>query len=273
MEDAIFVKLGGSLITEKDRPFTARTDVISRLARELKAAWDTFKGRLVLGHGSGSFGHVAAERSGLLTSEDADASAAVALSRTQQAVAALHRRVVTALREEGVPVFSFAPSSAFVTEGGEPTDVRVEPVRRALEFGVLPVTFGDVFLDRNDRTTICSTETVFRVLIEALAARGLATDRVLWFGDTEGVYDAQGETIGTLTPDRAEQLLGEVGAPSGTDVTGGMKHRLDVALTLARRGIPSLITSGLEAGRLRRTLRGARGRGTQVLPDANSSVA
>jgi len=263
MRPVTFVKLGGSLITEKDQPFTAREDVITRLAREVADSRTVHEGRIVVGHGSGSFGHVAAARTKLLD-PDSEGDPAEALSQTQRAVAALHRRVVSAFREAGSPVFSFAPSSAFVTNDGHPVDVRAEPVQRALELGAIPVTFGDVFLDRKRNASICSTETVFRTLLRILEAQNVTTNRVVWLGDTDGVYDVEGNTIGTLTPDRIDHLLDEVEAPAGTDVTGGMKHRLRTARALARRGVPSLIASGLEAGRLRRVLRGDDGHGTYV---------
>jgi len=258
-----FVKLGGSLITDKTQPFTAREEVIGRLAREIAESWDVHEGRIVIGHGSGSFGHVAAERSGLLD-DDSDVSLAEGVSRTQRAAQSLHRRVSDALRDVGVPVFSFAPSSAFVASAGEPVQVQVEPVRRALELGAVPVTYGDVVMDRERGATICSTDTVFRALINTLSAQGVPTRRVLWFGDTEGVYDAAGDTIEELPLDRIDSLLEEVGVPSGTDVTGGMRHRLRVARALAHRGIPSLLASGLHAGRLRKALRGQTVPGTTV---------
>ena len=34
MENLVFIKLGGSLITDKSTPFTEKRDVIRRLARE-----------------------------------------------------------------------------------------------------------------------------------------------------------------------------------------------------------------------------------------------
>jgi len=265
-----FVKLGGSLITDKTKPFTARDDVIARLSREIAESWEARDRRIVIGHGSGSFGHVAAERSGLLAAGSA-ASVAEGASQTQQAAHALHRCVTEALRDAGIPVFSFAPSSGVVASGDEPVGVYVEPMRRALELGAVPVTLGDVVLDRERGATICSTETVFRALIEALEAQGVSTHRVLWFGDTDGVYDAEGETIDELTPDRIDQFLEEVDAPSGTDVTGGMRHRLQTTGALARRGVPSLITSGLEAGRLRRALWGDPVIGTEVRPEKSAS--
>ena len=61
----LFLKLGGSLITDKHTPRTPRPDVLARLMQEITEARAARPGmRIVLGHGSGSFGHVEAKRYG-----------------------------------------------------------------------------------------------------------------------------------------------------------------------------------------------------------------
>ncbi|MCA9937430.1 MAG: hypothetical protein KC418_02225, partial [Anaerolineales bacterium] len=65
MDETVFLKLGGSLLTDKTGVEVVRADVLARLAVEIAAARQARPGlRLVLGHGSGSFGHVAAARYG-----------------------------------------------------------------------------------------------------------------------------------------------------------------------------------------------------------------
>ena len=64
LSELILLKLGGSVITDKTQPFTARLDVIERLAAEIKAALDE-RGddlQLIVGHGAGSFGHEVAAK-------------------------------------------------------------------------------------------------------------------------------------------------------------------------------------------------------------------
>mgnify|MGYP006422603161 CR=1 FL=1 len=259
------VKLGGSLLTDKTRPFTARTDVIERLAREVASGWEASDNGLLLGHGSGSFGHVAAERTGLLDDERTT-PLAEAVSRVQQAAAVLHRRVTEALRAAGVPAVSVAPSSAMVASGGTPVALQSEPVRHALAAGAVPVTYGDVVFDRTRGATVCSTETVLRAFIDALREEGIAVRRVLWMGDTDGVYDADGRTVDALHPSDVERALHAVRAPDGTDVTGGMRHRLVTARALAQAGIPSVIANGTVPGTLEQGLTGAALSGTHVRP-------
>jgi len=265
MESIVFVKLGGSLLTDKSTPRTPRPAVIERVAKELARVWPTLQGRLVVGHGSGSFGHVAAQGTNLAASEGtADAEA---LSRTQHAAHQLHRRVLDAVREEGLPVMSFAPSSALVSEAGAPVSFQAEPVRRVLAVGGLPLTLGDVTLDRTRGGVICSTETILRELIRSLAADEMSVAAALWFGDTTGVYGGSGNHLDTIVPGAPADALTASGPSSAPDVTGGMRHRLETTLALAREGVPSLIASGEVEGRLERALQGRDVPGTWVLPE------
>lgn len=60
MQDLAFLKLGGSLITDKTRPYLARLDKLEALMAEIESARSKSRDlRLLLGHGSGSFGHFA----------------------------------------------------------------------------------------------------------------------------------------------------------------------------------------------------------------------
>src|SRR5512145_1070760 len=61
MKELVFLKLGGSLITDKMKPYTPLLDVMDDLAQQIAKSLLTRPNlRLVLGHGAGSFGHVAA---------------------------------------------------------------------------------------------------------------------------------------------------------------------------------------------------------------------
>ena len=57
-----FVKLGGSLITDKRVENSFRAEAAARVAAEIQSALAQNPDlRLLIGHGSGSFGHVAAQ--------------------------------------------------------------------------------------------------------------------------------------------------------------------------------------------------------------------
>jgi isopentenyl phosphate kinase len=263
MSDVVLLKLGGSLITDKTRPETARVEVLARLAGEIVQGAAERPFRLVVGHGSGSFGHVAAQRFDLASGiRSADQIAGISL--TQERAAALHRLVIEALTAAGARPFSIAPSSCVVAAAGRPVGFADEPLLLALERGLLPVLYGDVVMDREWGAAICSTERLFDLVVRRLLEHGWTVRRVLWLGETDGLHDAAGKTIPRVSAADFAEAARAIGAPAGTDVTGGMRHRLKTALGLVRLGVPSLLANGLTPGLLEGALRGEEVPGTLV---------
>lgn len=248
--ELVLIKLGGSLITDKLQSSTARVAVLRRVADEIASviSHPSFANKkIVIGHGSGSFGHVAAEDHGFnagVSNEREMKGAAF----TQDAAAQLHRHVVTGLLSAGLAPFSIAPSSCFVAEDGNAIPLTMEPLESALGLGMIPVVFGDVVMDRKNGACVLSTEKVFLGICGNGGVRGYRIARSIWLGVTPGVYDANGKTIPTLTRKSVSKFHDCIGPAEGTDVTGGMLHRVDAALQLADLGVRSLICDGMTPG-------------------------
>lgn len=244
----VYVKLGGSLITDKRRAESPRLDVIKRLAREIAAAQRADPSlRLIIGHGSGSFGHVVGSRygtrQGVRTSEEWFGFAA-----TADAAARLNRIVVAALLAAGVPAWTLQPSVVLRCEDGKIASGRLDAVALALERGLAPLIHGDVALDRVRGGTIVSTEEIFEWLVESWPPR-----RIVLAGEVDGVYtsdplrDPSAQRIPTITPDSFAHMQRGFGASFGTDVTGGMAAKVGQAVGMVARrpDLQVVISSGL----------------------------
>lgn len=263
--DLFLIKLGGSLITDKTRPRTARTEVIARLAKEIREAAESSDLSFVIGHGSGSFGHRAAQESGIHRGVESRKQLA-GVGKTQGSAAALHRIVFQSLIEAGVPAFSLSPSSFAVAAGGASEALWPEPLLLALGLGLVPIVYGDVVMDREWGASICSTESLFLALVPALASRGRFVRGVVWLGETGGVLDPEGKVISEIESDEVTKIAEGISGASGVDVTGGMRHRLEAAETLARLGVTSWIGNGLEPGNLIKAIKREVENGTLVHP-------
>lgn len=261
MPSVVLLKLGGSLITEKTREETARPEVIHRLAAEIVRSLPRLAERgerLLVGHGSGSFGHAAAAKAGIARGLRSPGSPAQlpGISATQDRAAALHRLVTGALLEAGASPFSLAPSSMALADAGDLAELHLAPLLRALDLGLLPVLYGDVVLDRTQGVAIASTERLFTWLARELPRHGVPVARAVWLGETDGVYAPGGSTVAHIDAGNREEILKGIDRPAGVDVTGGMRHRVETALALAACGISSLIGNGTTPGVAERALSG-----------------
>jgi isopentenyl phosphate kinase len=256
-----YLKLGGSVITEKSRVQVARVETIKRIAAEIASAREQDPElQVVLGHGSGSFGHaVAAEYGthlGASSKEDWRGFAAVWTAARE-----LNSIVLEALVSEGLPAVSFPPSASGLSSAGELISLAIDPIQHALHAGLLPVVYGDVIFDTQQGSSIASTEEVFTKLADVIPP-----DRMLLAGRAEGVYDTTGENpvlLEEITSSIQPRL--QFDAPEGQDVTGGMSAKVDLCLNLAARfpTMEILIFSAETPGQITRVLLGQRA-GTRI---------
>jgi isopentenyl phosphate kinase len=250
--NTVFLKLGGSLITDKTKPETIRPNVLARVAAEIRnALTNTPDLRLVLGHGSGSFGHVAAAtygtRQGVYSAEQWHGFAEVSDAATR-----LNAIVRSYLLAAGVPAMSLSPSASAECADGTIQRIASTPVINALDAGLLPLIHGDVAFDSVRGGTIISTEEVMTALTDVLQPTWL-----LLAGETDGVYNLDGDIIPTITRDNLPDIRAALGGSRGTDVTGGMLTKVMTMLDLidAQPGLSIRIFSGLQAGAIENALR------------------
>lgn len=266
--ELVLIKLGGSLVTDKRDREVVRADVLARLAEELLEVRQAGGPQVLLAHGSGSFGHAAAAGTPLGRRDRRERGELEPLrraaARTQDAAARLHRWVIAALLEAGLPAFSLVASSFVWRQGGAVVCGALEPLLGALDLGLLPVGYGDVVMDRETGAAICSTEDLLLLLVMRLAAAGRPVREVLWLGATDGVLDTAGRRLPRISEAEIAAARDASGGSEAVDVTGGMRLRVDTAWSLARRGVPSWIVDGRRPGALRDALGGA-AEGTRVV--------
>jgi len=258
VREVILIKLGGSLITDKSRPFVAKKKTINRLMREIKAAASKIgKRKIIIGHGSGSFGHYAAQKYGLKTLGG--------LTEIHDAAAKLNRLVIESGKKAGLATISFPPSSWILSRNNQPKKAFIKPIRAALGYGFVPVVFGDLIIDISQQGVIFSTEKVFSVLIEGLIKSGCRIEKVIHCGTTDGVYDQNQKTIPLITPKDLLEVKKDLTQAQGFDVTGGMLHKVEQSLALAERyNLISVIINGRKEGELKRAILGKLVQGTLV---------
>ncbi|WP_050032464.1 isopentenyl phosphate kinase [Halorubrum halophilum] len=225
-EPPVVLKLGGSLITEKDCPETLDDDALDAACDAVADALvDGAVDRLVVVHGGGSFGHHHASEHGVSTmagTDDADA-----VMDIHGAMTTLNRAVLDRLHERGVPAVPVHPLSLSARPAGADgdLDLPLSSTATLLDEGFVPVLHGDGVATAGAGVTVVSGDE----LVVELAA-GLGAQRVGVCSTVPGVLDADGAVIPAV--DSFEAVADALGASDATDVSGGMAAKVRELLAL-----------------------------------------
>ncbi len=231
----IFLKLGGSLITDKAKAETALPDLIFTLLSDLKQfVLENPDQKVLLGHGSGSFGHHAAAkyrtRDGVSNQEEWHGFVEVWHSARK-----LNQIVLETGRQAGLDLIAFPPSASILLENKKVISWNLEPLKKALQADLIPLIYGDVVFDKQLGGTILSTEELFAHL-----AKELKPARILLAGKEAAVFADFPQNRNPIRHiDKDAKLEASLQNSQNQDVTGGMRAKVEEMQALCR-AIPGI---------------------------------
>ncbi len=261
--ELLVLKLGGSVVTNKAKPFTPNLTAIERLANEISQAKPS---KLVLIHGGGSFGHPVAKKYNIINGYK-DKTQLAGFSETHEAMVSLNKIIVESLLKKGVPAFGMAPSSFVVTKSGRIHACAEAPLEQAVKIGLVPVLYGDAVLDLDMGFTILSGDQLAAYLAEMLKAQ-----RLVMGVDVDGVFtddpkkNPQARLVQNLTLAELKNLKSRISGAGVTDVTGGMLGKVSELTAPVTNGVETVIVNALKSGNIRRVLKGEEVVGTKIEP-------
>jgi len=255
------LKLGGSVITRKDKPLTPNVDAIERLADEIFRADPK---PLIVIHGGGSYGHPIAKKY-RISEGFKEETQLFGLSETHQAMISLNSLLTKTFLEHGIPAFSISPSSFIITRKGRIQRLNLKVLRLALTFGMVPILYGDAVLDDELGFTILSGDQIAVVLAVKLKA-----ERIIMGVDVDGLYDSDpkispsAHLIPELSLREYANVISQVGESISPDVTGGMLGKILELRAAVENGIEALIVNALKPDNIYRALKGEEVVGTKI---------
>jgi len=259
------VKLGGSVITDKSKPFSIRRKILSNIAADIstylrEASNDA---RIALIHGGGSFGHPLVreclENEGMISKE--------CFTRVAHYMTVLNTEIVRTLILNNVPAVSTPTRTICVALRNNMADCDLRKIKELVHAGVIPVMFGDVAPMKGGGFKVISGD-----VLAWLLAKKLRADTVVFLTDVDGIFtsDPNLNNNAELIPEaQAQDLvhgLAALSADTGgkADVTGAMKFKIEAGLRLGVKGVKAIIINGLKPHNLINALQGRKVRGTVV---------
>jgi isopentenyl phosphate kinase len=255
------VKLGGSVITRKEKAFTPNRPAINRLAEELAEAQLP---SLILIHGGGSFGHPVARKYRIVEGYTGPGQR-IGFAKTRQAMMTLNQLVIDAFVRQALPVVAVQPSACMTTKGGRLHHFDVTVLHHFLRLGFIPVLYGDAVIDLDAGVTILSGDQLAAALATAFHA-----EQTVIAVDVDGLFtdDPKVNPNATLIPrislEGVKGLLNRIDEAKTVDVTQGMRGKITALIPAVACGSQIDLVNASVAGRLAKALKGEKVTGTKI---------
>ncbi|MCV0372258.1 MAG: isopentenyl phosphate kinase family protein [Nitrosarchaeum sp.] len=241
----ILLKLGGSIITNKEKPLTPRKKIIENIAKSLKKINEP----VIIVHGGGSFGHYWSVKYDMHTKPKKYDMHGVAI--VKNSMIELNKIILDAFVKNKLNPYSLPPTDFMWGNKSVPNKIReIEKIAKA---GLTPVTYGDALWYGNKKTYILSGDKIMthlakilkpRMCIFALNEDGLYSD----LKTKKLIYELRGEN-----PKISENKM---------DVTGGMARKVEEATNIAKMGIDVFFVNGNKPERIVKAVKNRKYEGT-----------
>ena len=262
--EIILLKLGGSLLTDKNKPFSIREDVVRSVIQQIIDA----NKKIILIHGGGSFGHPLAKKYNISTGIDSSISNQIlGLTETHQSMNKFNSRIINLFLEQKYPALSIQASSIFIKDSQIISTYSIDIIETALDLNILPILYGDIILDKKGSFSIISGDTIIFELCENL--NKYSVSKVIFTMETDGLYIQDNDEKSILVTECNSNELDSLELAAlgqKIDVTGGIRGKINAIKEICKYNIPVQIINGLENGNILKALKGQKIKCTEIKP-------
>jgi isopentenyl phosphate kinase len=221
--------------------------------------------QMIIVHGAGSFGHILAKKYELDDGYKNNGQIK-GFSETHKMVQSLNTLVLKSLQKYNIPAVSISPHSIVKLDNHKLAKMDFKLFEDYLERQFIPVTFGDVVLDKKLGFSICSGD----LLVGALA-KYFKPEKVIFSIDEDGLYtsnpkiDKKAKLIKETTFKKLKDF--STSLDKHADVTGGMGGKINTIKSISKLGIETVLLNGNKPERLYNVLVGKEAKTTIVVGD------
>lgn len=228
MKDICLVKLGGSAITFKDlTPPRTNIPLLERVAQELA----TYRGKFIVVLGGGAHGHQPAHKYGYGDPNTPVQDILSGIPHIRHNMSMLSQEVETCFNRYNLDAVIHPPFCSVLLRNGKIEAYPLHHYRRSLHSKLNVLTHGDVCFDIEKGASILSGDAIVPYLTKELKPK-----IVLIGTDVDGVYKGDPRTnpsapfVPEVNKSNMDHIIHLAGPSGSTDVTGGMKTKLQALI-------------------------------------------
>jgi len=241
----ILIKLGGSIITNKEKPLSARQKTINNISKSLRKIDEP----IIIVHGGGSYGHYWSVKYNMHTKERKYDLRGVAI--VKNSMIELNKIILDSLLKNNLNPYCLPPTDFM--SGNKPILKKIKEIEKIAKSGFIPVTYGDALWYGQKKTYILSGDKIMTHLAKILKPR-----LCIFALNEDGLYSdlKSKKLIYELKNERP--LISK----NKMDVTGGMTRKLEEALKISKKSINVFFANGNKPERIVKAIKNRTFEGT-----------
>ena len=241
----ILIKLGGSIITNKEKPLSPRKKTINNILKEI----GKIKEPIIIVHGGGSYGHYWSIKYDMHTKPAKTSPKGVAI--VKNSMVELNKIILDSAVKNRINSYCLPPTDFM--NGNKAIKSKILTINDISRSGLTPITFGDALWFGQKKSYILSGDVIMTTIGKILKPR-----LSVFVLDVDGVYSnlKTKKLIHDFKKEKPEIKNNKM------DVTGGMTRKITEANNMAKAGLKIFFVNGNKPKRITDAVSGKRFEGT-----------
>ena len=231
----ILIKLGGSIITNKGKPQSARRKTIDNILKQIKKINEP----KILVHGGGSYGHYWSVKYGMHTKPAR--YSLKGLSVVKNSMIELDKIILDSAAKNKLNTYSLPPTDFM--NGNKPIRNKIQKIGEIAKSGLIPITYGDALWYGQKKSYILSGDVIMTAIGKILKPR-----LSVFVLDVDGVYSNIKSK--KLAYNLSITFSPEIWKNVNDDVTGGMTRKMMEATKMSKSGLKVFFVNGNKPQRI-----------------------
>ena len=241
----ILIKLGGSIITNKEKPLSARRKAIDSILNQIKRIREP----MILVHGGGSYGHYWSVKYDMHTKPAKYDMRGVSI--VKNSMIDLNKIILNSAVKNRINAYCLPPTDFM--NGNKPIKNKILTINEIAKSGLTPVTYGDALWFGKKKSYILSGDVIMSMIGKILKPR-----LSIFVLDVDGVYSNTKSKKLIRDFKKEKPIISK----NKIDVTGGMTRKITEAANMSKSGLKVFFVNGNKPKRILDAVSGKKFEGT-----------
>jgi len=241
----ILIKLGGSIITNKEKPLSARRKAIDSILNQIKRIREP----MILVHGGGSYGHYWSVKYDMHTKPAKYDMRGVSI--VKNSMIDLNKIILNSAVKNRINAYCLPPTDFM--NGNKPIKNKILAINEIAKSGLTPVTYGDALWFGKKKSYILSGDVIMNIIGKILKPR-----LSIFVLDVDGVYSNTKSKKLIYDFKKEKPIISK----NKIDVTGGMTRKITEATNMSKSGLKVFFVNGNKPKRILDAVSGKKFEGT-----------